>query len=472
MKIRSVLLLSSILLIGTLLLFITLLFRSFRNVALARSNNDITRIIVERVTELRLLTFEYILNPNTRIVTQWESTYQNLYEQIPKIVVETENETILKNELSTSLQAIDATFHNLIPNGNQETNNTASTSNAQQQKTNLLLIQTQSLITDVLKLAGLVENRLQQSEQWVGLFIVVFLFINFCITVAVLFLFYRRMLKPLAQLQHGMSIVSKGDLNHTLEVKGKDEFSEVAEQFNSMVIKLKELDWAKSQFLIITAHQLRTPLGVMRWNLELLRSEKVGNIPPLAKEYIRIISEHLLNLISIVGEFLSTERIEQRQLNAFPTKFNAIDVIEKVIKKLKMQAEDHRVTFTLKNHGEKGFDLMLDRGQFETVMENILVNAILYSRTGGSVEIDLDASPRDITIKVRDHGIGIPTTEKAHIFSKFYRAQNAILTHPNSSGLGLFIVKTFVDSWGGTVHLDSTEGKGTIITLRIPKDQG
>ncbi|OGF99564.1 hypothetical protein A2Y99_04325 [Candidatus Gottesmanbacteria bacterium RBG_13_37_7] len=234
------------------------------------------------------------------------------------------------------------------------------------------------------------------------------------------------------------------------------------------ITDIRELDKKKTEFLSIASHQLRTPLGSMRWNLEMLLEEEFGKLPADAKTVLKQIYESNLRMINLVNDYLSVSRIEQGRVFDEPKSTDISKLIKQVAIEIETEAQKKSVV------GEMRFDktvipkITIDPKRLHEVLHNLLTNAIKYNRKNGKIIIKVERKKNFIKISITDNGIGIPMKEKKKIFSKYFRAVNAQLNTNEGTGLGLFIVKSYVEAWGGKVGFESQVKKGTTFYFTLP----
>lgn len=233
------------------------------------------------------------------------------------------------------------------------------------------------------------------------------------------------------------------------------------------VTKEKEIDRQKNEFISIASHQLRTPLGSMRWNLELLASE-IACSSKEAQERLSEIYKSNRRVIRLVGDLLDVSRIEQGRVEDEPERTNISDIVTSAIKEMNPEAHEKSVSITMEIKKPDTPDITIDVKRFREVIQNLLTNAVRYTPRGGHISVEIDHTDHSLEIAVSDTGIGIPEKEKQRIFSKFARAQNATIIDTEGTGLGLYIVKSYTIAWGGKVWFESKMGKGTTFYLSLP----
>jgi len=227
----------------------------------------------------------------------------------------------------------------------------------------------------------------------------------------------------------------------------------------------REIERVKDEFILTAAHQLRTPLGSMRWTLEMLLN--YPDIPQKAREKIEIVTRSNERMTTLVNDFLSVAKIDQGKIQNEPQLSNVCEMIEESVSEIADEAKKKKIMIRVdldKNIPE----IKIDPKRFHGVIENLLSNAVKYNLAGGKAKISAKYKGGGIQIKVADNGIGIPESDQKYVYSKFYRAENAKKSDTTGSGLGLFVVKSYVEEWGGKVRFQSIEGKGSTFYVELP----
>ncbi|MCH8889245.1 HAMP domain-containing histidine kinase [Patescibacteria group bacterium] len=233
----------------------------------------------------------------------------------------------------------------------------------------------------------------------------------------------------------------------------------------------KLLDRSKSELVAIASHQLRTPLTVTKGNVEMLLDESFGKLNDEQREVLAQTAESNENLISLVNQMLDITKIEKGNLY-LNLKAVSLDVIlEKIVDDLSVYAKTHNVL--LKFDKPKVMPKVLaDNDRLYQVFQNLIENAIQYCHNDKDgvcpVNISVGLNPDKINIKISDLGIGIPKQEQEKIFGMFYRASNAVNLISSRTGLGLYIVKSIVELFGGTIRFESEENNGTTFYIELP----
>ncbi|MBP9752004.1 MAG: PAS domain S-box protein [Candidatus Moranbacteria bacterium] len=227
----------------------------------------------------------------------------------------------------------------------------------------------------------------------------------------------------------------------------------------------RQMEQMKNDFLSIAAHQLRTPLTGIRWSLEiLLESGTVGE--EVAAE-LRKIHESSCRMSVLIDDLIDASRINQRLLSETPTSVNPGELVLSSIESMRAVAGKRKITITSRMSKDMPEVPLIKEG-FVEVMGNLIGNAIKYSKDGGEVHVEAIRRGGVFRVSVSDKGIGIPKSEQGQIFTRFFRATNAMLKEADGSGIGLSAVKSFLDEMGGRIWFESSEGSGTTFFIELP----
>lgn len=234
------------------------------------------------------------------------------------------------------------------------------------------------------------------------------------------------------------------------------------------ITKKHELDQMKDSFLSVAAHQLRTPLGSMRWSMELLLNGDLGKLPKIATEAVQQIYDNSQRMIMLVNDLLNVERMDQNKGREEKKSMDIGAILEEVVKTMHSEGERRGLTISFKKSKPSFPAIMVPPKHFYEALENLISNSIKYNRKNGSVKITLTDEPGGLLITVKDTGIGIPKDAQSKIFSKFFRAENAVLKETEGSGLGLSVVKSYLEESGASIRFESEENVGTTFFVQLP----
>jgi signal transduction histidine kinase len=232
-------------------------------------------------------------------------------------------------------------------------------------------------------------------------------------------------------------------------------------------VRLAEL---KSNFVASVSHDLKTPLALIQLFAETLELGRVRT-PERAAEYYRIINGEAKKLTRLIENMLDFSRMEAglRPYRTAPADLG--EVTRDVVARLQSQFEQGR--FNVVTRVEPGLPSVdIDPGAVQQAIENILANAMKYSREERDIEVDVARAGGDVAVRVTDHGIGIAKRDLRLVFRKFYRVDSGLGGGPQGCGLGLAIVDHTMRGHGGAVSVDSEPGRGSTFTLAFPIPAG
>lgn len=231
-----------------------------------------------------------------------------------------------------------------------------------------------------------------------------------------------------------------------------------------IVIVFRVLSAENTAITPLLAKELRE--AVVELNKDVEKLEHL-DLPKPGEEAVSAIGKEAERIIAMTGQY-AVPIPKPATPPAVPTPIDFKDLTERLWKDFAEQAKARPVSLDLLSNPEPLPKVTLEPVGASQVVGNILLNAIQYSKPGGTVEVTISLVDNAILYEVRDHGIGIPKAEQAKVFEKFYRGSNAKALMPDSSGLGLYQVRTIVESWGGKVWVASQEGKGTLVSFTVP----
>jgi len=229
--------------------------------------------------------------------------------------------------------------------------------------------------------------------------------------------------------------------------------------------ELKSALQMKSDFVSFATHQLRTPLAGIKWSLELAAQE--GNLSEETASFIEDGRESAQRLISMVNGLLDISRIESGKLKLAPEETNLAELTQSVLKDVShyIEKQGHHLSVS----GMEGIPAVLvDPQLFRQVILNMVSNAIKYTPSGGKIDIRMGQENGFVRWAITDCGIGIPKASQAHLFEKFYRAENVYKIETEGTGLGLHLVKLIVENSGGRIWCESEENKGSTFQFTLP----
>lgn len=230
----------------------------------------------------------------------------------------------------------------------------------------------------------------------------------------------------------------------------------------------KMIERMKTEFVSLSAHQLRTPLSAIKWTLKMMLEEDLGEVTTEQREFLNKIYRSNERMIVLINDLLNVARIEEGRYLHTLTLNDIVPVLQFVVNSYAGEAKKRQIKFELKKIKKKVPKLLLDVGKLKLAFQNLIDNALKYTPAKGKVIIGVDCNNKEVVISVKDSGVGIPKEQQERIFSKFFRGTNVIKMETDGSGLGLFITKNIIESHNGRIWFESEAGKGTTFYFAIP----
>jgi len=240
------------------------------------------------------------------------------------------------------------------------------------------------------------------------------------------------------------------------------------------ITEARAIDKAKSEFVSLASHQLRTPLSAINWYGEMLLEGDVGKLTPEQQKFMEEITISSKRMSSLVGTLLNVSRMEMGTFPVEPESLDLCKLIEEEVKELKFQLANKSIELE-SDCNLKPAITSVDPKIISIVMQNFLTNSIKYTPAGGKVVVGLDKNDDlgGIVLSVTDNGHGIPKEDQDKIFMKMYRSDNARALDADGNGLGLYMVKTILEASGCKISLESPpkgQKEGTAFYVHIPKE--
>ena len=267
-------------------------------------------------------------------------------------------------------------------------------------------------------------------------------------------------IKPLRSF---VSQVEKVQLNNLADMKIDEdvlpEFAQLSRSFNQMLERLNAAFAAQRQFTGNAAHELRTPLALMQAQLELFSAEH-PDVRPETAEFLALLREQTERLTRMTKTLLEMSNLRQVARNE---RIQLAPMIEEIFTDLAPLAEKRGVTLTAEGDGVMtGSDALIYRLVF-----NLAENAIKYNHSGGSVRVSVTQEPKKLLLRVSDTGCGIPEAYRQSIFQPFFRVDKSRSREYGGAGLGLSLVWEIANLHGGSVWVEESSEKGTVIAVEL-----
>jgi PAS domain S-box-containing protein len=230
--------------------------------------------------------------------------------------------------------------------------------------------------------------------------------------------------------------------------------------------KEKELNELKSRFVTTASHEFRTPLGTILSSVSLIARYESEADQDKRKKHVDRIKSAVNNLTEILNDFLSLEKLEEGIVRCHPEYFDLEKLVLDIAEDMRGIAKKGQ-EINAEYKGEK--DVCLDRQLLKNALLNLVSNAIKYSPEDKPIRITVESGPESIHIEIEDRGIGIPEEDQQNIFDRFYRARNS--GNIQGTGLGLNIVRKYIELMNGSVSFVSRMGEGTVFHVHLPANE-
>jgi signal transduction histidine kinase len=248
----------------------------------------------------------------------------------------------------------------------------------------------------------------------------------------------------------------------------KQEVSRATWELRNANEKLTKLDKAKSEFISIASHQLRTPLSTIKGYLAMILDGDYGIISEAVARVLHRVYNSNERLVVLVNNMLNVSRIESGRIKFDPRPLDVVPLIEEVVGELAPEVRSKRIEVVFKKPNRESRLVRADKRLVHEVLFNLIDNAIKYTQHG-KVEITLHKRDYGLEIRIKDTGVGIAAEDLGHLFRKFTRGRDAYRYYTGGSGLGLFVVKKLVEMNGGEINASSRgAGKGSTFKFTIP----
>jgi len=287
------------------------------------------------------------------------------------------------------------------------------------------------------------------------------------------FLVSKSISKPIKELYNATREVEKGNYSVKTNIKTNDEIAELGHAFNRTTAALgkmeeerREIDSAKTEFLSITSHELRSPMTPMKAQLQMLEEGYFGKLTKNQKESLGIVVRNADRLDNIIVDFLEISRIEAARLRFNFRETNLQETITDTAKFMDGFAKEKNIELVV-NVGELPI-IEVDPDRATQVLRNLINNAIKFSNENSKIEIAAEAKTNYIWFSVRDYGCGLTPENQIRIFEPFYQVESASRRRHGGTGLGLAICRGIVESQKGKIWVESKPGSGSKFCFTIP----
>lgn len=270
--------------------------------------------------------------------------------------------------------------------------------------------------------------------------------------------------KPLGMLDEAARKIAAGDFSLRVPVSGRDEVASLSASFNIMAAELRRLDEAKARIIADSAHELRTPVTLIRGTLEGM----LDGVFPLDLEAIRSVYDETMRLSRLIDMLRELELIDSGRLKLNLEVCDVGQTLEKAANIFKSQAAENGIAIQVELVGFPALSMRVDALRLDEVLYNLIGNAIKYSPREGKLRL---AALRDgswIMLRVEDSGSGIPLAERDRVFERFYRMDKSRAQDSGGRGLGLSIAYEIVRAHGGQISVEDSPLGGAAFVVKLP----
>lgn len=282
--------------------------------------------------------------------------------------------------------------------------------------------------------------------------------------------FIRSIIIPVQEINKATKLIAQGNLDVRIEKQYNDEIGDLSDSINTMAAEISTADKMKNDFISTISHELRTPLTSIKGWGETLTLGNQDNVDDLTKKGLQVIVNEAGRLEGFVEELLDFSRLQSGRMTLRLAKTDILAELEETLFTFRERAvrEGYEVRYSVP---EIPSVANADANRLKQVFMNILDNALKYSRPGSKIFVKAEFIKKDskdfVQIAVADQGCGISAEDLPHVKEKFYKANVSV----RGSGIGLAVTNEIVNLHGGSLDVDSVEGKGTLVTIQFPIEE-
>jgi two-component system OmpR family sensor kinase/two-component system sensor histidine kinase BaeS len=299
-------------------------------------------------------------------------------------------------------------------------------------------------------------NSLNEAILWAAVFAAI-------VALLLGILIAKHLTRPLAMLTNAASRLAGRDLGYRVPVISGDEIGALAISFNNMAETLERNERLRKNLIADTAHELRTPLSILRGNLESLQE----GITKASPEIIISLHDEVMRITRLVSELQDISLADAGELRLNRRSVSVDELLEKATLLFSGEAKQKNVNFLVDIQAGMP-QVHVDTDRIVQVVLNILNNALFYTQPGGSVKISAALQGDSAVFSIRDTGIGIAPEDIANVFERFYRSEQSRHRTGGGAGLGLAIAKGIVEAHGGRLWVESKVNEGSIFSFSVP----
>jgi len=264
-------------------------------------------------------------------------------------------------------------------------------------------------------------------------------------------------------IQNALSVQEVKDINIHLQQR----IDTATAELRSSNTQLRHLDKTKDEFLSMASHQLRTPLTSVKGYLSMVLEGDAGKVTDAQKRLLGEAFTSSERMVHLIHDFLNVSRLQTGKFMLELHPYDLVKLVDEEVRSLLRAAESRNMKLEFINSIDT-LMLNIDENKIRQVVMNYIDNALFYSHEDSTIRVELTMVGDQVELRVKDTGIGVPKSEQAHLFSKFYRATNARKQRPDGTGVGIFLAKKVIVEHGGEVLFESVEGKGSTFGFTLP----
>jgi two-component system sensor histidine kinase GlrK len=270
--------------------------------------------------------------------------------------------------------------------------------------------------------------------------------------------------QPIRRMDAAIRRLGQGEYAQSISIDGPGDLRNLGERLDWLRKQLLELEQQKQRFLRHVSHELKTPLTAIREGSELLHDEVGGQLTTQQREIANILRESSLRLQKMIENLLSYTAVNSQKPILEKQLIQVTPMMEEVLANYALSLNSKQIDIV---HSYQPLTLMADKDKLQTILDNLISNAIKYTPQGGSISIEVRAEENMGIIEIQDDGPGVPEEDRPHLFEPFYRGSGTYESLVSGSGLGLSIAKEYVNAHGGEITLLPSE-KGACFCVRLP----
>lgn len=280
--------------------------------------------------------------------------------------------------------------------------------------------------------------------------------------IILILLLSRTLTKPINIITEKIRKYEQGDSTINFQMKRNDEFKKIGEALESMKQNIKDAETARKSLVSDVAHELKTPLMIIQGEIELLHIQQ----KTITNEKYESIFNEIQRLTTIINDLLYLSKLDARQIEIIKEKVDLNDVFEQLMQKTQFIFKKHHAEIIFNKNDVK--TIWADKDKILQVLFNLVTNALTHGQTTSKVMIEADNNQNETIISVTDNGVGLSSEDIQFIFERFYRGDESRSRQTGGTGIGLSIVKAYIELHEGKIEVESQVGTGTTFKIYLP----